>query len=60
MPVGCSEISVIVKHVRHVGIARTFCRVGGDLLSFSVLGGHNKLLGYGLLEGISTQADTMF
>ena len=30
-----------------------------DLLSFSVLGGQKKLLGCGLLGGISTQTDTM-
>ena len=31
----------------------------GDLLSFSVPGGQKKLLGCGLLGGISTQADAM-
>ena len=60
MFVGCSEIStsVIVKHVPHVGIIRAFCLFFGDLLSFSVTGRQEKLLGCGL-GGISTQADTM-
>ena len=33
MFVGCSEngLSVIVKHVQHVGIIRTFCLPGGGL-----------------------------
>ena len=31
----------------------------GDLLRFSVHGGQKKLLGCGLLGGISTQVDTM-
>ena len=59
MFVGCSEISVSVigKHVQLVGIFETFC-LPGDLLSFSVPGGDRKrLLGCGLLVGISTQAD---
>ena len=66
MFVGCSEISksVIVKHKQHIGIIRAFCLpggegVGGGVLSFSVPGGKEKLLGRGLLGGISTQADTM-
>ena len=32
---------------------------GGDLLSFSMHGGTEKMLGCGLLDGISNQADTM-
>ena len=31
----------------------------GGLIHFSVLGEEKKLLGYGLLGGINTQADTM-
>ena len=52
MYIGCSEISisVIVKHVRHEGLIKFF-RAWGS--------GQKKLLGCGLLGGISTQADTM-
>ena len=48
---GCFEISisVIVKHVQSIGIIRAFCLPGGQ----------KKLLGCGLLGGISTQADTI-
>ena len=66
MFVGCSEIStsVIVKHKQHIGIIRAFCLPGWggggqEGLSFSVPVGTEKLLGLGLLGGISTQADTM-
>ena len=47
MFVGCSEIiiSVIVKRVQDVGIIRGFCLPGGDLLSFSVAGGTEKIAG---------------
>ena len=52
MYIGCSEISisVIVKHVRHERLIKFF-RAWGS--------GQKKLLGCGLLGGISTQADTM-
>ena len=55
MFVGCSEISisVIVKHVQHIGIGLFVCV--GDLLSFSVLGGRRTEK----IGGISSQADTM-
>ena len=43
------DISVIVKHVQSIGIIRAFCLPGGQ----------KKLLGCGLLGGISTQVDTM-
>ena len=43
------DISVIVKHVQSIGIIRAFCLPGGQ----------KKLLGCGLLGGISTQADTI-
>ena len=56
--VGCSEISisVIAKHVQDVGIIRAFFYLGG---LFQCLGGHKKLLGYGLLEGIITPRLTL-
>ena len=45
--VGCSEISisVIVKHVQHIGIIRVFCLDWGNLLGFLVLGGTEKIAG---------------
>ena len=51
MFVGCSEISisVIVKHVDHIRSIR----------AFGLPGGQKKLLGCGLLRGISIQAGTM-
>ena len=63
MLAGCSEISisVIVKHVQHIGIIRAFCLPGGggDLLSFSLHGGTKKIAGLWFAGGgISTQADT--
>ena len=47
MFVGCSKISIsgIVKHVQHFGMVRAFCMPGGDLLSFSVPGGTEKIAG---------------
>ena len=58
MFVGCFEIStsVIVEHVQSIGIIRGFCLLGGNLIAW----GQKKLLGCGLLGGISTQADTEF
>ena len=40
---GCSEtrISVVIKHVQHIGIIRAFCLPGGDLLVFSLWGQTN-------------------
>ena len=53
MFVGCSEISisVIVKHVQHMGIVRAFVSLGGIDKFFSAWGGHKKMLGCGLLGG---------
>ena len=48
-----TSISVFFKHVQHSGIIR------GDMLRFSVPEGTEKMLCYGLLGGISTQAETM-
>ena len=44
MFVGCSEIgiSIIVKHVQHVGIIRAFCLPGGTCSVFSVSGETEK------------------
>ena len=49
---GCSEtrISVVIKHVQHIGIIRAFCLPGGDLLSFQRLG-TDKLLHCGFRGG---------
>ena len=66
MIVGASEInvSVIVKHIQHIGVVRAF-RLPG--INFSMpgwrkggWGGQKKLLGCVLLGGISAQADTVF
>ena len=56
MLLGCSEISinVIAEHVQHAGMS-----AWGDLFRFSVPGKKKKLLGCGLLGGISIQVDTM-
>ena len=45
--VGCSEIgvSVISKYVQHTEITRALCLPRGDLLSFSVPGGTEKIAG---------------
>ena len=61
MCVSCFEIgiNVIVKHVKSIGIIRNFCLPGGTCQDFECLGGQKKLLGCGLLGGISTQTDTM-
>ena len=61
MSVGCFEItvSVIVKHVQSIRIIRAVCLPGGTCYDFQCLGGQKKLLGCGLLGGISTQADFM-
>ena len=47
MFVGFSEISVsiAVKHVQNIGIIRTFCLPGRDLLSFLVPEGTEKIAG---------------
>ena len=49
----CSEIttSVIVKHVEHVGIIRAFCLHAMDVLSFSVPGGTEKIVGLWFAKG---------
>ena len=61
MFVGCYEISIsiIIKQMQNVGIITAFCLFWGDFSSFAVPGGERKLLGSGLLGGISTQANTM-
>ena len=60
MFVRCSEIiiSVIVKHVRHIGVFRAFCLLGG-LVKFFSAWGDKKLLGCGLLVVTSALVDTM-
>ena len=62
MFVGCSEISisVIVKHVQHMGIDRALSPWGG-LISFSVPGGALKNAGLWFARGcrVITQAYTM-
>ena len=45
------DIKVIVKHEQHIGIIRVFLSAWGNLLSFSVHLGTEKLLGCGLLGG---------
>ena len=54
----CSEISInlIVKHVQHIGIITAFYLLEGNC---SNLFRQKKLLGCGLLGGISTFADAM-
>ena len=55
MFVGCSEISisVIVKHVQHVGIIRVFCLPGGLNKFFSAWGGEaEKFAGLWFARGI--------
>ena len=62
MLVGCYEISinVIVKPKQHLGIVWPFCLpMGETFLFFQCLGGENELLDCDLLEGTSTQADTI-
>ena len=55
MFVGCSEvsISVIIKHVQHIGIIRAFYLSGGTYKVFQYLNGgwQKQLLGYGFLGG---------
>ena len=52
MSTGCSEISisVIVKHVKHVGIVRAFCLLGG-LIKFSSACGRQKIAGLWFARG---------
>ena len=62
MLVGSFEISINVivnKHVQSIGIIRAFCLPGGTRQDIQWLGRQKKLLGCGLLVGISTQADTI-
>ena len=60
MCVGCFEIiSVIAKHVETIGIIRAFCLPRGTCEDSQCLGRQKKLLSFGLLGGISTQADTL-
>ena len=58
--VGYFQISVsgVVKHVQSIGVIRAFVCLRG-LVKISVPRGKKKLMGCGLLGGISTQADTM-
>ena len=52
MFLGCPEISIsFIKHVQHVWIIRTFCLPGGDLLSFSVPEGTEKIGGLWFARG---------
>ena len=53
MFVGCFEvsISVIVKHVRDVGIIRAFCLPGGTYSVFHCLGGQKKNAGFWFAKG---------
>ena len=51
MLVGCSKISVFVKHVQHVGIIWACSLPGVDLLSFSVPGGTEKIAGLSFAMG---------
>ena len=53
MFVGCSEISisVIVKHVQHIGIIRAFCLPGETCQVFQCPGRQKNLLDCGLLVG---------
>ena len=52
MSAGCSEISisVIVEHVKHVGIIRAFCLLGG-LIKFSSACGRQKVAGLWFARG---------
>ena len=62
MLVGSFEISINVivnKHVQSIRIIRAFCLPGGTCQDIQWLGGQKKLLGCGLLVGISTQADAI-
>ena len=60
MFVGCSEINtnVIVKHEQHIGIIRAFFALG-NLLSFLVPRGLEKITGLWFAREISTQTGTM-
>ena len=53
MLVGCSEISisVIVKHVQHVGIIRVFVCLGGLTIFFQCLGGPEEIVGLWFARG---------
>ena len=53
MFVGCSEIgiSIIVKHVQHVGIIRAFCLPGGLVKFFQCLGRQKKTAGLLFVRG---------
>ena len=57
------SINVIAKHKKNVAIIWRFSLPGWGLSIFSVFGGRGvgeeKLLVFGLLGGISTQADTV-
>ena len=45
--------------MQHIGIDRAFLSASGDLLSFSVCGGTEKIAGLWFKGVISTQSDTM-
>ena len=62
MFVGCSEISVsvIVKHVQHIGIVRAFFLPGENLISFSVPEGTEKIAGLWLAKGESVPILTLW
>ena len=54
-------LSVVVKHVQYIKIIRVFSLSGGGPCKvFQCQLGQKKLLGFGLLGGISTQSDAMF
>ena len=59
MFVGCSEISisVIVKHVQHVGIIRPSCLPGRTYQVFQYLGDRTIAGLWFTRDGVNTQAD---
>ena len=61
MFVGYSEISmsVIVKHVRHIGIVRAFVLPGVNLINFSVSGGTENIAGLWFAKGESVPSQTL-
>lgn len=61
MFVGYSEISmsVIVKHVRHIGIVRAFGLPGVNLINFSVSGGTENIAGLWFAKGESVPSQTL-
>ena len=45
--------------MQHIEIIWAFCLLGGDLLSFPVTGGTEKIAELWFARGVNTQADTM-